>query len=112
VVVDIGLADGRRDMWIATDPTGKPQPISVGGDVRFTGDLAFVRRGADGTLQELAVYGGQSLAVGTWEFSFAPAAGFVELHLDKDDAFLRSGSKGAVVRIQRNGKSVRLRAQN
>jgi hypothetical protein len=117
VVAEIGLADGRRDLWIATDSTKTLQPVAVEGDIRFTGDLAFVRRGTDGSrgtdgmLQELAIYGGQSLTVGGWEFTFGPAAGFIELHLENGDVFLRSGSRDAVSRIQRNGRSIRLRTQ-
>ncbi len=111
VIAEIGLVDGRQDLWLATNPNEKQTALSVGWNLKFTGDLAFLRRNAEGNLQDIAVYRGQSLAVGTWEFIFAPGVGFVELHLEKEEVFLRSGAREALLHVLKNGKTVRLRTQ-
>lgn len=94
VAVEVALADGRRDLLVAADPDdpcppapGNPRDrivVQAGWSVRTDGELALVRRDADGRLRHAALVGGTFLEIGQRRIDHAPGMTFTELDFGAD----------------------------
>jgi hypothetical protein len=110
IAAEVTLVDGRKDLWILGTPSKRPPEIKInqGDEVRFAGDMAFIRRKANGEPENFSIFGGRMLHAGGWDVELAPGSGFEEIDLENGHAILRSGSKDAVVSVKYNGSSIPL----
>lgn len=119
VAVEVKLADGRSDLIVAADaenPTGASPSaakadalVQKDWDVRLSGELCFVRRGADGKVRRIALSRSQSVKVGRIMLVPKPGVDFVEIVFEKAQAYVVSGEVEDVHRLWVRGKSVPVR---
>jgi hypothetical protein len=116
VAIEVQLADGRRDLFIAADvenPLGRT-PAAGGGEamvqsdwrVRFDGELLAIRVSREGAIERLAVSGGTVVEVGDVAVNLTDPTGFAEVTIGKDGAALAAGRPEHLADVLREGKSI------
>jgi hypothetical protein len=114
VALDIRLANGCRDVFIAADaenPLGQYRPVGVSliqkeTGIRLDGQLAWVRFDPAGKVQRLVLCQGQSLEVGSWRLKCKSPAGLVEIDLEKPLAPMVSGATEEIENLSDGQKKI------
>lgn len=120
VAVEISLADGRRDVWIALDvenPLNRKPDWRVEREVRcddgriaFDGEFIWIRFRADGPVERLQAGGFRSLRVGPLAVEMKARTPSVELSFT-DNAVVATGSTShPIERITMNGHELAVRS--
>jgi hypothetical protein len=93
VALEVTLADGRRDVWIAPGSGGATRAVELAGGqtVTFVGDLLFLRLDRAGAPTEVAAYAPRNMRVGHWELQASGDDALLEVSLRGSGATLRSG---------------------
>jgi hypothetical protein len=116
VAVELELADGCRDLLIAADvenPLGARPSLKDDGilvqkalDVRFDGELCWVRRTADGQPVRVGICKGSELTTGPLTVQLEPGTESVEIAIDGRRAKLLAGSGESLVTVKLNGQEI------
>jgi len=115
VAVVIDLADGRRDLLLATD-AGDPlkrmstraqgalivQPDS---DVACDAELALVRKGVDGRVTHIALAHGSRLHCGPLELRLAEPTNLIEIELSDHGATVVAGETDRLLELTLDGRN-------
>ena len=117
--VEVTLADGRRDLFVAADvenplaltPSRTQGNVLVQKDwgLRLDGELAMVRRDKSGNVQRMALCKGKSLSVGGTTLRLKADTDFIEVAFDRGRASVVSGSPDAIQEIRIDGEIIRTR---
>ncbi|MBL7189518.1 MAG: heparinase II/III family protein [Phycisphaerae bacterium] len=116
VAVEVQLVDGRKDIIIAADvenpmgltPDWQETAVMVpdGTDVRFRGELCWVRWDSDGSVSRIAICRGQSISTETVSIGLKVITEFIEVHFDDNHAKIVAGSQENVGYIKIGNRSV------
>ncbi|MCX6620205.1 MAG: heparinase II/III family protein, partial [Acidobacteria bacterium] len=109
VAVECVLAEGGKDLWIATDSANPPKQLTEkSNQVSLRGDMAFVRWNAGGAVERLAAAQAQSITAGDITVELRQPTPYVELAFRNGKATLLSGPASNVKQVLRNGKRIPL----
>ena len=116
VAVEVQLADGRRDLIIAADvenPMGltpgwdeRAVMISKDTDIRFKGELCWVRWDADGRISQIVICQGQTISAETVTIGLKMKTDFIEIHFNDNRAEVVAGPQDNVAYIKIDNRSV------
>ena len=116
MAVEVQLADGRRDLVIAADVEnpmglisgwdGRAVMISKDTDIRFKGELCWVRWDADGQVSRIVICQGQTISTETVTIGLKVKTDFIEVHFDDNRAKVVAGPKDNVAYIKIDNRSV------
>ena len=95
VGVEIRLADGRRDLFVALDAPHK-HAVQREWRLRVSGELCMVRLDATGAVERLALARGQSVEVSDARLELTEAAEFIEARWENGKAVVVAGDPAAV----------------
>jgi hypothetical protein len=114
VALELRLADGGRDVWVAIDaenPRGPARPAGTAvvqkeAGIRLTGQLGFVRFDAAGKPRRVVLGLGTLLEVGSLRVQRKTDTGWTEVDLQNLSAPIASGSAEDVEAIVDGGQRV------
>jgi hypothetical protein len=116
VALEVALADGRRDLFVAADaeswldaaPSRTAHDLLKQNDwgLRLDGEAAWVRRGQSGATERVAICKGNSLAIGEMTISLKADADYVELAFRNGRATVSAGDRAAIIDIVVSGRSI------
>ncbi|MCE5251172.1 heparinase II/III family protein [bacterium] len=114
--VEISLADGHRDVFVAADvenplklaPSRASDRILAVREpsILFDGELCHVRYDRNGKVTYVALYGGKSLRAGELELSLTKESGFFEISIEGAGAKVLAGDSAALGFIKVGGKAL------
>jgi hypothetical protein len=118
VALDIRLADGSRDVFVAADvenplklvPSRASDRILAVREpaLRFDGELCLVRYDRNGKVNHVALYGGRSLRAGELEL-YLKKEGFIEIEIDSAGVKILSGDSADIEFIKTKNRVLRIR---
>jgi hypothetical protein len=110
VALEVALADGRRDVWVAPGPVRATEAVDLTGGQRvtFDGDLLFLRLDRAGAPTEVATCGARTVRVGAWELQASGEGSLLELSFHGSAATLRSGRSAGPPRLLYKGRPARI----
>jgi len=104
VAVEVTLADGRTDLIVAADvenplavtPAFSKHNALIQKDwnLRLEGELCWVRRGRDGSIERIALCRGRSVAVGNVSVEMKAETDLVELDMRRGGKIASGGAEG------------------
>jgi len=114
--VEIQLADGRRDLFVAADvenPLGQ-KPARAENEVlvqrewglRLDGELCLARRNADGRVERLALCRAKSVSIGELTVTLKKRTDLVEIVFNKEEPFFAAGDIAVIREIRSKGRVV------
>jgi hypothetical protein len=116
VAVEIGLADGRRDLLISADaenPLGLAPSLSEGGkmvqkewSLATDGELCWVRLNAGGEIERVALCHGNEVSVKGITLKLKQPADFIEIRFDDGVPSVVSGNPDYVSEVLIGGGNV------
>jgi hypothetical protein len=114
--VEIQLADGRRDLFVAADAEN---PLGLGPSrsshdalvqkewrLRLDGELCMVRRDAAGEIKRIVLCRGNSVSIGEVVLKLKRDTDFIEVSLDEGRASVVSGQPEDIQEILAGGRNV------
>ncbi len=118
VALEIQLADGRRDLFIAADtenplavePAATKTPlVQPEWKAELAGALCMIRRSPSGDIERIALGKVTSVRVADVSVALKEGAEFIELRFDQGRPTVVSGKRDAVERIRVEGKDIEVR---
>ncbi len=116
VAVEVELADGRRDLFVAVDvenPLGLSPSKTENGSViqrewglQLDGDLCLVRLDNAGEVKRIALCQGKSISVGRTVLKLKGYVDFIEISLDRRKASMVSSRPEAIQEILIDGRNI------
>jgi hypothetical protein len=117
VVLEVRLADGRRDILVSLGRESAPG-VDSGGDHASIGqadlglttdaELALIRHGRDGRIERIALGGGTFIRLGDMTMAAERKTDFVEVAIDGTRARVVGGAAGGRLTLTLKGKKIGL----
>jgi len=116
VAVEVRLADGRRDLWVAMDaenpsglkPSLKENKVAAQKEWKLglEGEMGWIRRNREGKVSQVSLCRARWLRAGDVEVRLKQETGYIEIELDGGKAAVASGKAEDVEDILLDGKSI------
>jgi len=119
VALEIELADGRRDLFVAADaenplnlsPSRTEQKVLAqkAWGLRLDGEMCLIRRAASGAIERIVLCQGRSVTAGDVAVTLKRDVDLIEIVLEEESASVVAGRPEEMQEIVAQGRPVRLR---
>ena len=112
VAIEIQLADGHRDLFVAVDvenPLGVTSHdviVQRDWDLHLDGELCWIRLNVDGEVQQIALCRGSSIRVADVSLKLTEKTDFIEVCINRDSASVVAGDPKTIQELRRKNQRV------
>jgi len=112
VAIEIQLADGRRDLFVAVDVedplglTSQDVIVQRDWDLHLDGELCWIRLNVDGEVQRIALCRGSSIRVADVSLKLTEKTDFIEVCINRDGASVVAGDPKTIQELRRKNQRV------